>query len=190
MGAGGRRRVEARHDRGPRRLEVARRACGRGRRCVQAVRIDGAGRVRRCDVVELPRRAKLSPVHEQAVHRPAGERGQSGNGMLISRGLQIGRDPTVAENVEQVLAHARVDVANHGVLGREQPVVPPSVACAPAGHVSSSPDLWHLPRPSRSASCHRVDHIGHLHPGAYAAIIAPRRASAAVHREKRSPHES
>jgi hypothetical protein len=91
--------------------------------------------------------------------------------MLIRRGLEIGRDPPVAENVEQVLAHAGVDVADHGVFGREQPVVPPSVACAPAGHVSSSrpvePTAARGPRSVRRADSARV-----------------------FHREKRSPHES
>jgi hypothetical protein len=55
--------------------------------------------------------------------------------MQVGRGSQVGRDTVQSQDVEEVLADSRIDVANDGVLGGHQTVVTSAVPCLTRAHV-------------------------------------------------------
>ena len=126
--------VEAGHDLGPGRVHVDRVGLrpGRGRLC--------GGGVARRDLLGqaahvVARGRDVDAVDVQPVGRPAGQRAGPGDRVQVGRRAQVGRDAVQPEHVEQVLADARVDVADGGVLGRHQTVVAPTVPGVTRAHL-------------------------------------------------------
>lgn len=71
---------------------------------------------------------QVRAVDVEPVDRPGRNGGGAGDRVEVGGGLQVGGDPAGGQHVEQVLADARIDVADDGVLVRVEPVVPPSPA--------------------------------------------------------------
>nr|BFE75386.1 hypothetical protein GCM10020092_086870 [Actinoplanes digitatis] len=114
--------VEAGHDLGPLGVDVALVAAGagagpgRGRGGVGA-----AGQL----VEVLAGGVEVGAVDVEPVRGASGERGGAQDGVEVGGRLQVCGDAAGRQHVEQVLTHARIDVARDRIVGRVESVVPP-----------------------------------------------------------------